>query len=260
MKLMTAYSFKTVVIAGLALAATGAQATEAEARTLLKAMSDYIGGLGALETSVDTSVEIITPDMEKIGFASTSTLKMARPNQVHLQRSSAFGELTMVFDGAMLTMRSSTLAAYAQVPMKANTDELVSAVEQQFGMAVPGADLLLRNSYAVLVADVREAKIIGEGVIEGQRCDHLAFRNFDTDWQLWIRQGAEKIPCKMVITSKTVGMAPQYTVDVRSWKGNPKFPAGTFAFRPVAGDRRVEVRDLSAADEIPSTPSTGAPK
>ena len=37
-------------------------------------------------------------------------------------------------------------------------------------------------------------------------------------------------------------------------------PAGTFAFRPVAGDRRVEVRDLSAADEIPSTPSTGAPK
>jgi hypothetical protein len=260
MRLKIECSFKALLIAGFAFVASGAQATDAEARALLKAMSDYVGGLGSLETSVDTSVEIITPDMEKIAFASSSTLKMTRPNQVHLQRSSAFGDLTMVFDGATLTMRSSNLAAYAQVPVKANTDELVSAVEQQFGMAVPGADLLLRNSYAVLVADVREAKIIGEGVIEGQRCDHLAFRNFDTDWQLWVRQGAEKIPCKMIITSKTVGMAPQYTVDVRSWKSNPKFPAGTFAFKPVAGDKRVEVRDLSAADEIPSTPSTGAPK
>lgn len=260
MRLKIECSFKALVIAGLAFSATGAQATDAEARALLKAMSDYIGGLGALETSVDTSVEIITPDMEKIAFASTSTLQMAGPNQVHLERASAFGNLTMVFDGSTLTMRSSALSAYAQVPVKANTDELVSAVEQQFGMAVPGADLLLRNSYAVLMADVLEAKVIGEGVIEGQRCDHLAFRNFDTDWQLWIRQGAEKIPCKMIITSKTVGMAPQYTVDVRSWKGNPSFPAGTFAFKPIAGDRRVEVRDLSAADEIPSTPGTGGSK
>lgn len=254
------YGAKALVIMSLAIAASSAQATDAEARALLKAMSDYIGGLGSLETSVDTSVEIITPSLEKIAFASTSSMKMVRPDRMRVERSGGFGDMTLVFDGRTLTMRSGALGAYAQVPLKATTNELVSAVESQFGLGVPGADLLLQNSYELLIADVLEAKIVGEGVIEGQRCDHLAFRNFDTDWQLWIRQGAEKIPCKMIITSKTVGMAPQYTVDVRSWKGNPRFPAGTFDFKPIAADKRVEVRDLSATDEIPSTPSTGAPK
>ena len=32
-------------------------------------MSVYVGGLGSIETSVDTSIEIVTPEMEKIAFA-----------------------------------------------------------------------------------------------------------------------------------------------------------------------------------------------
>ncbi len=38
-------------------------------------------------------------------------------------------------------------------------------------------------------ADVLEAKHMGHGVIDGVECDHLAFRNFDTDWQLWVEVG-----------------------------------------------------------------------
>jgi len=62
------------------------------------------------------------------------------------------------------------------------------------------------------MADVIESANIGKGVIDGIECDHLAFRNIDTDWQIWIEAGARPIPRKYVITSKAVAGAPQYTL------------------------------------------------
>jgi hypothetical protein len=42
------------------------------------------------------------------------------------------------------------------------------------------------------------------GAVIGVECDHLAFRNADTDWQIWIESGAKPIPRKYVITSKGI--------------------------------------------------------
>jgi hypothetical protein len=226
---------RAVVLGGAMLGATSAYATDAEARAMLKAMSDYVGGLSSVETEVDTDLEVVTPDMEKISFASSSKLQMGRPNQVHLQRMGSFANIDLLFNGKQLTIRDRNNNVFGQIAATGTTEDLINMLNNEVGIAVPGADLLLRDSYSVLVADVLEAKVIGKGVIGGQVCDHIAFRNFDTDWQLWIRTGPEKAPCKMIITSKIVGMAPQYTVNVRSWKGNVKFAPGTFDFVPAAG-------------------------
>lgn len=252
---------KGIILGGMLLASSAnAQSNEAEARALLKAMSDYIGGLGAIETNVDTSLEVVTPDMQKLAFTSTSLLRMTRPNQVKLERFGGYSDVEILFDGAMLTIRGRNNNVYAQVPVSGTSDDLVRAMHDDLGIAVPGADLLLRDSYSVLVADVMDAKFIGQGVVSGQMCDHVAFRNFDTDWQLWIRQGAEKVPCKMIITSKTVGMAPQYTTHVRSWKSNPRFPAGTFAFKPAAGEQKLDIGQLTGIDEVPPSQTGKAPQ
>ena len=65
---------------------------------------------------------------------------------------------------------------------------------------------------------------MGRGVIDGIECEHLAFRNVDTDWQLWVEVGDPPIPRKMVITSKTTNSAPQYTLRVKSGRpaANPR--------------------------------------
>jgi hypothetical protein len=248
-------SAKVLALLGTVLAATAAQAApEAEALALLKGMSDYVGSLKNIEANVDTAVEIVTPEMQKISFTSSSMLRLNRPSQVRLERKGGFATIDLLFDGAKLTIRERDTNVYAQVDAPGTTEQLIDAMHNQLGMAVPGADLLLRDSYNILVADVLDAKVIGQGVIGGELCDHIAFRNFDTDWQLWIRAGAEKAPCKMIITSKLIGMAPQYTVHVRSFKGNVKFAPDTFAFKPAPGERLVGAGDMSNANEIPTTP------
>jgi len=85
-----------------------------------------------------------------------------------------------------------------------------------------------------------------------------AFRNTDTDWQLWVEVGARPIPRKMVITSKTVNSAPQYTVRVESWTTDFEPAADAFAFTPPAGATRLDPNALIDLDELlQALPSRG---
>ena len=88
-----------------------------------------------------------------------------------------------------------------------------------------------------MMADVVEAAVIGKGVIDGVECDHLAFRNMETDWQIWIETGAKPIPRKYVITSKGIAEAPQYTLRIKDWKTDAIADAA-FAFKPRPPPRR----------------------
>ena len=100
-----------------------------------------------------------------------------------------------------------------------------------------------------------EAKHIGRGVIDGGECEHLAFRNFDTDWQLWVEVGKQPIPRKLVITSKTLNNAPQYTLRVKSWKTGVEPASDAFVFAPPADAEKLSPDALIELDELPQ----GAP-
>lgn len=235
-----------------------ASTDDAQARAVLKAMSDYMGKQASIEVGVDTAVEIITPELEKLSFDSSSKVKMVRPNKFRFERTGGFVHVDVIFDGAALTERDLNGSAYAQVPVTGSVDEVLGMAADSFGVAAPGLDLMLADSYSVLIADVIEAKYLGTGVIDGKTCDHVAFRNTDVDWQLWVRQGADRIPCKMIITTKTMAQGPQFTTTIRSWKPNPVIPVSTFVFKPAAGERQLDVGQLSL-DELPA-PATGKAK
>jgi hypothetical protein len=125
---------------------------------------------------------------------------------------------------------------------------------------MPGADLLLSSVYDELTAGVVDAKHIGQGVIDGVECEHLAFRSPDLDWQLWVEIGARPIPRKYVISSKHVAGAPQYTLRIKEWKTDVPVAADAFAFKPPADAKRVELVALTDIDEIPAGQVTGGKK
>jgi Predicted periplasmic protein (DUF2092) len=101
------------------------------------------------------------------------------------------------------------------------------------------------------VADVLDAKHIGQGVIDGVDCEHLAFRNADVDWQIWVEVGARPVPRKYIITSKTITGAPQYTLRIKEWRADVPVAGDAFVFKPPADAKKVEVAALREIDEIP---------
>ncbi len=249
-----------LLAAALMLAAPGALAQAKDSKAVLKAMSDYVGRQQTIELSFDSDIEVITPQMEKIQFTNSGGALLSRPNQLRAQRVGGYADVAMVFDGKTVSIVARHLDGYAQFAAPGSVDQLFEALRAGHGISLPFADLLLSNSYETLVAGVMEAKHIGRGVIAGRECEHLAFRNFDTDWQLWVDVGDKPIPRKMVITSKTLNSAPQYTLRVKSWNTDIKPATDAFVFVPPANAKRLDPLALDGLDELPPETPTGAKK
>lgn len=249
-----------VVVTTLVLAAPGAQAQGKDAKAILKAMSDYVSSQKTIELSFDSDIEVITPELEKIQFTNSGDALLSRPDKLRAHRVSGHADVTMFFDGKTVSILGKNLNGYAQFEAPGTVDQLIEALRAGHGVALPGADLLLSQSYTVLVAGVREAKHIGRGIIDGVECEHLAFRNFDTDWQLWVEVGERPIPRKMVITSKTVNGAPQYTLRVKGWKTGVEPAPDAFAFLPPVTAKKLSPDALIELDELPQDSPTGETK
>lgn len=251
-------------LAGLLLAASAfvaavppAAAAGDDAKAILKAMSDHVSAQQTIQLTFDSDIEIITPQLEKIQFTNSGDLLMSRPDKLVAHRVGGYADVALYFDGKTATVYGRNINAYAQFEAPGNLDQLFERLRAGYGVALPGADFLLTNSYDVLVAGVIEAKHMGRGIIDGVECEHLAFRNVDTDWQVWVEVGANPVPRKIVITSKTMAAAPQYTFRVKSWKNGVKPPAGAFTFTAPAGAGQLDPNNLILLDELP--PEAPAP-
>jgi hypothetical protein len=166
----------------------------------------------------------------------------------------------LIFDGKTFTVFGKDNNAFAQLDTPGSIDQLVDNLRNQSSAELPGADLLLSNTYDVLMADVIDAKHIGQGVIDGVECEHLAFRNADTDWQIWVEIGPRPIPRKYVITSKVMTGGPQYTLRITDWKTDTQFVADAFVFNPPAGAKKIDFKALAEIDEVPAGVVLGGKK
>jgi hypothetical protein len=255
-----ALAASTLIVAAALLSAPRARAREDDAAKILKAMSDYLAGQKTISVTFDSDIEVVTSDLQKIQFASSGRLLLSRPDKVRFTRTGGYSDIELVFDGKNATVYGKNLNAFTQLDAPGSVDQLIDRLRADYSVEAPGADLLLSNVYDELMRDVVDAKHIGRGVINGVECEHLAFRNPDVDWQLWVEAGARPIPHKYVITSKGVTGAPQYTLRIREWKTDIQPGADAFAFKQLPGVKQVELKALSNIDEVPPGVAIGASK
>jgi hypothetical protein len=241
-------------------AANGARADDSA--SLLKAMADYTAAQKSITATFDSDIEVITPELQKIQFASSGQLRLTRPDKLRVKRTGGYADVDLVYDGKTVSLYGNNAKAYVQADAPGTIDQLVDAIQTKTGAAMPGTDLLLSNSFDALTSDVIEAHHVGQGVVDGVECEHLAFRGHDTDWQIWIQTGAQPIPRKYVITSKTLAGAPQYTLRIKDWKTDAIADADAFVFKPPEGATKVGLDSdvMIEFDEVPAGTTAGAKK
>jgi hypothetical protein len=249
--------FRCMAITATAIAALGlsgimdARADEATAKRILKSMSDYVASQKSLSVTFDADIEVITEELQKIQFTSSGSVLLNRPDKLRATRRGGYADVEITFDGKTMSLLGKVENAYLQADATGSVDQLIHRLRDQLSIAMPGADLLLSSAYDELMADVIDAKYIGHGVIDGVDCEHLAFRNADTDWQIWVELGARPIPRKYVITSKTMTAAPQYTLRIKEWRTDAPVDATAFTFKPPQGAKAVTAAELRHLDEVP---------
>jgi hypothetical protein len=247
-------------VALLSIAAAGSARADDPAK-LLKAMSDYLAGQKSLSAKFDSDIEVVTPELQKIQFSSSGEMKMNRPDKLRIRRTGGYADVELVYDGKTVSLYGNNAKSYVQSDLAGGTDKMIDTLSGQSSVGLPGADLLLSNSYDELMANVIQGSHVGQGVVEGVECEHLAFRGPDTDWQIWIETGAKPVPRKYVITSKTVTGAPQYSLRIRDWKTDANADAD-FMFKPPAEATKVALDSTAMIefDEIPPGTPAGPKK
>jgi hypothetical protein len=240
-----------VAIAGTA-SVSAAHADQAQAKSLLKAMSDYLAAQKAISFDYDSNLEIVSTQQQKIGLASSGTLTLNRPDKLHVTRNGGFANVEMVFDGKTLTLLGKNANLYSQVEAPGTIDQLVDVLRDKYHRPVPAADLLMSDPYKELMPLVTDVKDLGSGVIHGIECDHLAFRTKEVDWQIWIAQGARPYPCRYVITSKKVTGGPQYTLDITAWKAGSEVASDGFKLDVSADAKKLPADQVPDLDDVPA--------
>ena len=255
-------TYRTLPIAGLSLAlllgiavSPAVRAGEADAKSLLKTMSDYMASQNTISFDYDAEYEVVTKDNQRIALASSGTVAMARPDKIRTTRLGGFAHVESSFDGKTLSILGKNANVFTQIEIPGTIDHLVDELKDKYHRPLPAADLLLSNAYDQLMPEVIDSKDLGSGVIGGQECDHLAFRNKEVDWQIWIAQGDRPYPCRFIITSKDVAGGPQYSIQVRNWKTGDEAASGDFSFKAPADAKKLDLENLQKIRDMDDLPA-----
>lgn len=215
-----------------------------EALKLVKAMTDYLAAQQHISFSYDAVLEVVTPSDQKLGLASSGAVTLSRPDKLHSTRSGGFVDVETVFDGKTLTILGKNLNKYTQIEIPGTVDQLIDELKDKYGLPLPAADLLTTDAYNELMQEVYDSKDLGSGVINGTECDSLAFRKDEVDFQIWVAQGAEPYPCRLVITSTGVRNAPAYNVQFRDWKTGDAVAKQDFVFTNASNAELIDVKEI----------------
>ena len=156
---------------------TGVRADEADAKRILKAMSDYMAAQTSISFEFDATLEVVTNEEQKLALASSGTLVLKRPDKIRVTRAGGFADVEMSFDGKTLTLLGKNLNLYTQLDVPGTIDHLVDELKDTYQRPLPAADLLLSNAYDELMRDVVDVKDLGSGVVGGIRMRLPGFSN-----------------------------------------------------------------------------------
>jgi hypothetical protein len=231
-------------VAALAVCALAVQAQPAgidpEAQRLLKASTDFLASQKQFSAETRNTLEIVLKSGQKIEFNHQARLSVQRPNKLSAKRTGDLVDQVFVYDGKSLTLHNPQDKVYSQVAAPDTLEGMLDFARTQLDIVAPAGDLLDRNAYGILMDGVTDGFVVGKAVIEGARCDHLAFRAPHVDLQIWVQEGAQPLPRKMVITTRDLPNAPQFGVTITKWNLKPTFGAQTFSFTPPAGAKKVD--------------------
>lgn len=253
----TAQRLTTVALSSMLLLGASANADEADAKRLLKSMSDYLGAQKQLSFDYDAILEVVTNDQQKLALASSGSISMQRPDKLLMTRAGGFANVEVYFNGKTLTLLGKDANLYSQAAAPGTIAQLIDELHNKYNRPLPAADLLLPNAYDLLMADVTDVKDLGSGVIGGVECDYLAFRTEQVDWQIWIAQGDHPYPCRYVITSRLTPDSPQYSIQTRNWKTGDAVTAVSYSFQNSTDAKKVELKDLQGTGDFPDNFSMG---
>src|SRR5262249_33073430 len=158
--------------------------------------------------------------------------KVRRPDRLRANVHGDRRDEQLFYDGKTFTIFGERVGYYASFDAPPTLAELKGVLEKR-GIDLPLADLFYWGTDQDKSSEITAATLIGSSNIAGTACNHYAFHQKDVDWELWVEQGQQPLPRKVVITTTSEKTRPQHSM-VLTWDLSPQLADDLFAFTPPA--------------------------
>jgi hypothetical protein len=217
-------------------------ASEQRAIAVLKSMSEYVAQAERFSVTTRDSYDAVQKSGQKIEFGELRKIVVNRPDDLRIEAERSDGQKNLtVFDGKDITIYTAKDNVYATVSVPGSLDEAVKYAVDHLKIRLPLAVMLLSTFPSELSHLVVSADYVETTSLMDVPCDHVAARtNRGVDFQVWIAQGKEPLPRRVVITYITEPGQPQFSADFSDWNLAPDISEGLFVFNPPAGADRIQ--------------------
>jgi len=241
-----------VLLIALLLGANPAWADELDpkALTALEQMGGYLRSLQQFRIDAHSHTDQVLENGQTIEFSHQTRLLAMQPDKLQVSVESDGSRRSLFYNGKRFTLYDSRNGYFASQDAPADIGGLLDQLSERYGIELPLADLFRWNPATAKEVGISSALLIGRDTIDGQTCTHYAYRQPDIDWQLWIRQGAQPLPCRLVISRRDTAEQPRHSVNYQWQLNSPPAPKD-FEFTPPAGARSVPLQQLEPQGEQP---------
>jgi len=208
-----------------------------EAQAVLDRMQAQFNNMKRFQLSADITRDELLAFGYKLQNNETAKMWVDAPKHLRLEVNGDIKNRTYVYDGSQLTLAAPDLNLYATTPAPDTLRELVRILLDN-GIEMPLIDMLYQGNAGNLTDDVRVGLVVGDSNVEGVATDHLAFRQPNVDWQLWVDKGAQALPRKLLITTRYAVGDPQYQA-ILHWDLTSPIDANAFVYVPAAGATKI---------------------
>ncbi|WP_425046074.1 DUF2092 domain-containing protein [Primorskyibacter sp. S87] len=210
-----------------------APAIDPRAVEVLSLAIEYLSGQEALSVDWFVSYDQVVDGREKLTRVRSGRNVMARGKGLYSYSENGSETREYFFDGSTFQVVDRDNLVFAEARFAGGIDELADATQEKFGVTLPMWQVLTNGSRSELINDATAAAYLGETRLAGRAVHHLAFSNYDNDWQVWVLADAVNPELVMLVGTDPYTQGwPQYRAYFTSWDFSPEIGEGTFHFQP----------------------------
>jgi hypothetical protein len=228
-------------------AGAAAPTVSEEADRLLREMGKYIATADQFTVHADITFDHVLPSGQKLQYSATEEIALQRPNQLYIEYDGDLGQRRFWYDGQKITLFDTGTPFYASEAAPPQMDAALQKMSDELDFLPPLSDFLYSDPYRILRKNVLSGFAVGIGEADGRRCHHLAFTEEDADWEIWIEDGPQQTPCKVVIQYLSLPGQPQFSAVFSDWNFAPRIAEPAFTAELPPDAKKIPFR------KIPST-------
>jgi hypothetical protein len=224
-----------------------APAIAEQADRIIKEMGAYIGSAQEFTFHADIIFDHVLPSGQKLQFSAAEDVVLQRPGRLYVEWDGDLGARQFWYDGKSVTLYDPATPFYASEAAPSEIDGMLDQLLPKLDFAPPLADFLYRDPYKSVRGNIQYGFDLGQNDVNGRTCRTLAFVEKDIDWQIWIENGPQLTPCKLVISYKNQPAQPQFTAVFSDWDFAPRIAEPVFTPELPPGTQKIPFATVTAA-------------